>query len=134
MRKAPPIRYAAKARRCVPERYLKTGGTITVIEGDHGSAYFHPETPEAVRAWRCLIEVQAALGGDSLIGRRLYPLLADTGFRDIAVSPRVIYCDQSLPAYRDGFAGRTIAPMVEGQVDPSLRVLRLTPTQRSQCR
>ena len=24
---------------------LKPGGTITVIEGDHGSAYFHPEAP-----------------------------------------------------------------------------------------
>jgi len=95
-------------------RVLKTGGTVTVIEGDHGSAYFHPETAEAVRAWKCLIAVQAALGGDSLIGRRLYPLLAEAGFRDIAVSPRVIYCDQSLPAYRDGFAGKTIAPMVEG--------------------
>jgi SAM-dependent methyltransferase len=95
-------------------RVLKTGGTITVIEGDHGSAYFHPETSEATRAWKCLIEVQAALGGDSLIGRRLYPLLEDAGFRDIDVSPRVVYCDRSRPAYRDGFAGKTIAPMVEG--------------------
>jgi len=95
-------------------RALKTGGTITVIEGDHGSAYFHPETPEAVRAWRCLIQVQAALGGDSLIGRRLYPLLDAAGFRDVEVTPRVVYCDRSRPAYRDGFAGKTIAPMVEG--------------------
>lgn len=95
-------------------RVLKTGGTITVIEGDHGSCYFHPETKEAVRAWNCLIEAQAALGGDSLIGRRLYPLLAEAGFREISVSPRVVYCDASRPEYRDGFAGKTIAPMVEG--------------------
>jgi ubiquinone/menaquinone biosynthesis C-methylase UbiE len=28
-------------------RVLKRGGTITVIEGDHGSTYFHPESPGA---------------------------------------------------------------------------------------
>lgn len=95
-------------------RVLKSGGTITVIEGDHGSAYFHPETEEAMRAWKCLIDVQAALGGDSLIGRRLYPLLEEAGFREIEVTPRVVYCDRSRPAYRDGFAGKTISPMVEG--------------------
>jgi SAM-dependent methyltransferase len=95
-------------------RMLKNGGTITVIEGDHGSCYFHPETEEAVRAWNCLIEVQAALGGNSRIGRELYPLLAQAGFREVGVSPRVVYCDLSRPEYRDGFAGKTIAPMVEG--------------------
>ena len=71
--------------------------TITVIEGDHGSCYFHPETKEAVRAWNYLIEVQAALGGNSLIGRQLYPLLAQAGFREVGVSPRVVYCDLSRP-------------------------------------
>lgn len=95
-------------------RVLKEGGSITVIEGDHGSCYFHPETPEAARAWKCLVEVQAALGGDSLIGRRLYPLLKQAGFACVRVSPVVIYADASRPEFRDGFAGKTIAPMVEG--------------------
>ncbi len=95
-------------------RVLKRGGSITVIEGDHGSCYFHPATPEAVRAWNCLIEVQAALGGNSLIGRQLYPLLAGAGFREIAVSPRNVYADHSRPGLRDGFVGKTITPMVEG--------------------
>jgi ubiquinone/menaquinone biosynthesis C-methylase UbiE len=35
---------------------LKPGGTITVIEGDHGSAYFHPDSPAA----QCQIELQRA--------------------------------------------------------------------------
>ena len=29
---------------------LRPGGTITVIEGDHGSAYFHPDSEAARRA------------------------------------------------------------------------------------
>ena len=45
-------------------RVLKRGGTITVIEGDHGSVYFHPESPYARRAIQCLIELQARAGGD----------------------------------------------------------------------
>ena len=42
---------------------LRPGGEVLVVEGDHGSCYFHPSTPEAVRAWSCLIQFQAALGG-----------------------------------------------------------------------
>lgn len=95
-------------------RVLKTGGTMTVIEGDHGSCYFHPETSEAVAAWRCLIEVQARLGGDSLIGRRLYPLLKAAGLLEVRVEPRMVYVDASRPELVEGFIRRTIIPMVEG--------------------
>ena len=95
-------------------RLLRPGGTCTVIEGDHGSCYFHPETPASSAAWGALVRAQAAIGGDSLIGRRLYPLLVEAGFREVAVSPRMVYADESLPAVQDGFVQRTIVPMVEG--------------------
>jgi ubiquinone/menaquinone biosynthesis C-methylase UbiE len=36
---------------------LKPGGTITVIEGDHGSTYFHPDSLNARRAVECLVEL-----------------------------------------------------------------------------
>ena len=39
---------------------LKPGGTITVIEGDHGSAYFHPESEAADDAIACLVSCRAA--------------------------------------------------------------------------
>lgn len=93
---------------------LKPGGTLTVIEGDHGSCYFHPETEASLRAWNCLIRVQAGLGGDSLIGRRLFPLLDQTGYEKIRVSPRMVYIDRSKPRLMEGFVERTIIPMVEG--------------------
>jgi len=101
-------------------RVLRPGGTITAIEGDHGSCYFHPETQDAVRAWRCLIEVQARLGGDALIGRRLLPLLDGAGFRETTVSPRMVYCDRTRPGLVDGFVRKTIIPMVEGVHDRAL--------------
>lgn len=104
-----PIEALAKLRAA-----LKKRGSITVIEGDHGSCYFHPASDEALRAWNCLIQVQARLGGDSLIGRQLFPLLSHSGFRDVSVSPRMVYIDRSKPKLMDGFVQHTIIPMVEG--------------------
>ncbi len=90
------------------------GGSITVIEGDHGSAYFYPESEAAQAAIRCLVELQARGGGDALIGRRLYPLLASTGFGGVQVSPRFVYADASRPEMVDGFTRKTFTAMVEG--------------------
>jgi ubiquinone/menaquinone biosynthesis C-methylase UbiE len=93
---------------------LKAGGTVTAIEGDHGSWYCHPQTPEASRTVACLIEIQARLGGDALIGRRLYPLLCNAGFRDIRVIPKMVYVDGSRPDLVEGFSKNTFIAMVEG--------------------
>jgi SAM-dependent methyltransferase len=95
-------------------RVLKRGGTLTVFEGDHGSWYCHPQTPEASRTVQCLIEVQARLGGDSLIGRRLYPLLVDAGFREVDVRPKMVYVDDSRPDLVETFSKNTFIAMVEG--------------------
>lgn len=95
-------------------RVLKPGGSITVIEGDHGSAFFHPESEAARKAIGCLIELQRQAGGDSLIGRRLYPLLTENDFRDVGVSPRMVYADASRPQMVDGFTRKTFTAMVEG--------------------
>ena len=96
------------------KQVVKPGGSITVIEGDHGSAYFHPDSDAARRAVQCLIDLQRQAGGDSLIGRRLYPLVAGAGYRDVAVSPRMVYVDGSRPALADGFTRKTFTAMVEG--------------------
>ena len=104
----------------VVHRLLKPGGTVYVIEGDHGSCYFHPETEAARRAWACLIEVQRRMQGNALIGRRLYTLLAAAGFTDVKVSPRMVYADESRPRLMVAFVEKTIVPMVEGAGDAAL--------------
>jgi hypothetical protein len=38
-------------------RVLRPGGSITVVEGDHGSANFHPDSAHARRAIQCLVEL-----------------------------------------------------------------------------
>ncbi len=101
------------ALQCL-KRILKKGGTITLIEGDHGSFYCHPESPEARRTVDCLVSLQAMLGGDALIGRRLYPLLHEAGFCRPVVSPQMVYVDGSRPELIEGFSRNTFIAMVRG--------------------
>lgn len=99
---------------------LKPGGTITVIEGDHGSAYFHPDSPYSRKAIDCLVALQKDAGGNALIGRELFPLLTSAGFSGVSVSPRMVYADGSRPALVEGFTKLTFTAMVEGVRDAAL--------------
>jgi SAM-dependent methyltransferase len=93
---------------------IRAGGTITVIEGDHGSAYFHPDSEAAHRAIACQVELQRRAGGNAMIGRELYPLLKNAGFSAIRVSPRMVYVDGSKPSWVEGFTKKTFTAMIEG--------------------
>jgi trans-aconitate methyltransferase len=111
-----------------PMRALRTlqsmlvpGGTMTVIEGDHGSTYFHPDSEAAHRAIQCLVDLQRAAGGDALIGRRVYPLMVEAGLQDVSVSPRMVYVDASRPDLVDGFIKKTFTAMVEGVREEAIR-------------
>ena len=107
-------------------KVLKPGGTITVIEGDHGSCFFYPRSEKAYKAWNALVTLQARIGGDSLIGRALYPLLHQAQFQDIHVSPRNVYVDAGKPNLQDGFVRKTIIAMVDGVREEAIRKDLLT--------
>ena len=47
---------------------LREGGTLTIIEGDHGSGFWTPESEASRLAWQGLIKSQMALGHDPNIG------------------------------------------------------------------
>jgi len=93
---------------------LRPGGSITVIEGDHGSACFHPDSEAAREAIACQVELQRRAGGNANIGREVYPLLVGAGFRRVSVSPRMVYADSSRPELVDGFTRKTFTAMIEG--------------------
>jgi hypothetical protein len=99
---------------------LRHGGTITVIEGDHGSAYFHPDSLYAKKAIDCLVSIQRDAGGNALIGREVYPLMTGAGFSNVSVSPRMVYVDASRPSLVEGFTKLTFTAMVEGVRDQAL--------------
>lgn len=103
------------------KRLIKVGGTITVIEGDHGSAYFYPDSEPAHTAIQCLVELQRRAGGNALIGRELYPLLRKAGFNSIHVSPRIVYVDSSKRDLVEGFTKNTFTAMIEGIRDTAIK-------------
>ncbi|MBI5584579.1 MAG: methyltransferase domain-containing protein [Deltaproteobacteria bacterium] len=100
---------------------LRPGGTITVIEGDHGSAYFYPDSEAARQAIQCLVELQQRDGGNALIGRELYPLLQQAGYKAIRVSPRMVYVDSSKPELVEGFTKKTFTAMIKGVRQAALK-------------
>ncbi|MDH5753051.1 MAG: methyltransferase domain-containing protein [Deltaproteobacteria bacterium] len=101
-------------------KHLKSGGTITVIEGDHGSTFFYPPSEKAQQAINCQVELQKNAGGNANIGRSLYPLLNEAGYQEIMVSPRMVYVDSSKPNFVEGFTKNTFTAMIEGVREKAL--------------
>jgi ubiquinone/menaquinone biosynthesis C-methylase UbiE len=108
---------------------IKPGGTMTVIEGDHGSTYFHPDSAAAHDAIQCQVELQRAAGGDSNIGRRVYPLLVDSGFDAVRVRPLMVYVDASRPELVDGFTRKTFTAMIEGVREDAIAAALIDPVR-----
>jgi ubiquinone/menaquinone biosynthesis C-methylase UbiE len=96
------------------KRVLKEGGVIIAIEGDHGSTFFYPDSTYAHSAIDCQIQLQRQSGGNSNIGRELYPLFKSVELYDISVSPRMVYVDASRPQLVEGFIKNTFTAMIEG--------------------
>ncbi|MDT0345789.1 methyltransferase domain-containing protein [Streptomyces litchfieldiae] len=109
-------------------RVLRPGGTITVIEGDHGSAFFHPDSAWARAAVDCQIQLQARAGGNALIGRQVQPLLSAAGYAEVVVRPRTVYADRTRPALVEGFTRNTFIAMVEAVRDEALTAGLMTRT------
>ncbi|WP_262403087.1 methyltransferase domain-containing protein [Actinomadura sp. CNU-125] len=110
-------------------RVLRPGGTLTVIEGDHASAFFHPDSAAARAAIGHLVELQAAAGGDGLIGRRLHPLLDAAGYERVSVRPRTVYVDGSRPDLVQGFVHDTFTAMVGSVRQEALAAGLTTPDE-----
>ena len=67
-------------------RVAKPGGRVGVCENDVSLLRFDPPCPAFDRAWDVFTRFQATLGGDGLIGRRLYRLFQTAGFTGIELS------------------------------------------------
>ena len=95
-------------------QFLKSGGTVTVIEGDHGSAYFHPESVYADKAIAAQVSYQNKKGGNANIGREVFALLSSGNFSNVSVSPRCIYVDDNNGPLKESFIIDTFTAMIEG--------------------
>jgi SAM-dependent methyltransferase len=94
-------------------RVLRPNGTLVLIEGDHGSCFWHPETELSLRVWNALVTVQSQMGHDPNIGRRIHPLLAKAGFSVMSARPCWLYADAGSSQLLDGMVNHIIVPMVK---------------------
>lgn len=101
-------------------RVLRPGGSVTVIEGDHGSAFFHPDSAHARAVIGHQVRLQAAADGDALLGRRLQPLLTAAGYEGVVVRPRTVYADATRPGLVDSFTRNTFIAMIAAVRDDAL--------------
>lgn len=67
-------------------RVLRRGGRVAVMENDVSLVRLDPPCPAFDEVWASFAELQRALGGDGLIGRRLFRLLQRAGFREVELS------------------------------------------------
>lgn len=111
------------------KRVLRPEGTITVIEGDHASTFFYPDSDAAHAAIESLVKVQKQVGGNALIGRQLYPLMLEAGFNDVRVSPRMVYVDGARPKLADAVTRKTFTAMIEGARERAISTGIITPDQ-----
>ena len=103
-------------------RVLRPGGSVTVIEGDHGSVLFHPDDAAARAVVGCQVALQRAAGGDSEIGRRVFPLLAGAGFGGVRGFGRGRFTSTRRGrGWWEGFIRRTFVAMVAGVREEAVR-------------
>ncbi|HAP61260.1 MAG TPA: SAM-dependent methyltransferase [Cytophagales bacterium] len=101
-------------------RVLSPHGSISVVEGDHGSTYFYPDSEAARKAVQAQVSLQKQNGGNANMGRELYPLLTQAGFHQVEVTPRPVYVDASKPELVEGFIKHTFTAMIQGITDEAV--------------
>ncbi len=89
-------------------RVLKPGGKIFVEENDVSLQRYDPPAPQAEKLWSLVAQLQVKLGGDPLIGSKLFGLLTTSGFEevDLTLAPEV---------YASGSPGFSI--WIENQIE-----------------
>jgi len=67
-------------------RVLKPGGRVYALENDIVVTRWDPDCPRFDALWRQFVALQAQLGGDGLIGKKLFRLFRQADFREITLS------------------------------------------------
>ncbi|TDC20792.1 methyltransferase domain-containing protein [Streptomyces sp. 8K308] len=124
------LEHLSNRQRALAElrRVLRPGGSLTVIEGDHGTAFFHPDSPYARAVIECQVRLQRMAGGDAHTGRAVGPLLRGAGFEDVSVEVRTVYADDARPDLMADFVLDTFAAMIGGVREQALEADLMTPS------
>lgn len=78
---ADPVRVLSEARRV-----LGRDGRVFAQENNILINDFDPDCPRFAGVWRKFADLQRTLGGDALVGKRLFRLMKQAGFEDVRLS------------------------------------------------
>ncbi len=77
-------------------RVMKTNAHIFIQENDILKLELFPTCKSFEKAWQKFVKLQEQMGGDALIGKKLYSYLLTTGFKKIkcSIAPQVHYAGE----------------------------------------
>lgn len=96
-------------------RVVRPGGLVAAIDVDGGLwGVAEPFSPELAAAQGKVWRAQRGRGGDRMIGRRLYRLLAGAGLQQVALRPYAYHSDElGLAAFEPVLSPEALLPAVE---------------------
>lgn len=103
-------------------RVLRAGGRARVQENNILANILDPPCPRFEKVWRSFAELQRHLGGDALIGGRLFSLFKRAGFRqvELSIQPEIHYAGEpTFGAWMENVAGN-VRGGARGLIDEGL--------------
>jgi ubiquinone/menaquinone biosynthesis C-methylase UbiE len=101
------------------KRVLKPGGRIFIQENSILLLELYPDCPHFKKAWQAFADYQSGIGGDAMIGLRLYEMLKQVGFEnpELGMAPELHYHEKgSLVPWIDNLIGNIMGardPLVQ---------------------
>ena len=80
-------------------RVLAPGGALWAGEVENSSLVVWPSSRALAETWRAFNQAQIDCGGDPFIGRKMFSLLGDAGFKEIDVWPHTFHAHAGRPEY-----------------------------------